>query len=343
MVNSEFSSYIDDKYAVLNGTIISTSVWNTGLEIPAYVGRREIKRIGDGLYYNDRYVSKLYIKNGIEQIGMEAFANCSNLLEIYIPETVNEIEKNAFFNCNKVNFVQADRVMSRNEYETLKNTAINFGANKYLITRPHSEIKSLKCVYDGLEYIARPAARIDAEMKALMRGTRPDKAAKLKGAADEQLTTFLFDGRMERKAESTLFLETIRENSDNLEALEDNNRLLDEKTVEINDEYVRRELMPPIEKTFISIIYDDQTVIDYDRDRVTVKMQFYIGYFFWQSANRVVWKNYDYFVYRREYLTSDDECSFFRYDMDVYGKGYTLTDQGIAESVFAKYRLLSLL
>ena len=68
-----------------------------------------------------------------------------------------------------------------------------------------------------------------------------------------------------------------------------------------------------------------------------------IGYFFWQSAQSVIYDKKQYYIYRRYYLSSDPEIEYVRRDIAAYSEKGLVTNREEAQNVYAKYKLLSIL
>ena len=73
--------------------------------------------------------------------------------------------------------------------------------------------------------------------------------------------------------------------------------------------------------------------------RRVVPLMFSCGYFYWQSAVKVCCRGKPYYIYRRNYLTSDDKLPYHRLDMAVYDKNGLVTNRALSEEVYAKYKL----
>ena len=68
----------------------------------AYYNDKKVLGILDGAFKNCRGVTKVYLLDGLTQIGDNAFEKCVSLTEIEIPETVIHVGKYAFVNCSSL-------------------------------------------------------------------------------------------------------------------------------------------------------------------------------------------------------------------------------------------------
>ncbi len=66
----------------------------------AYHNDKKVLGILDGAFKNCRGVTRVYLLDGLTQIGDNAFEKCVSLTEIEIPETVIHVGKYAFVNCS---------------------------------------------------------------------------------------------------------------------------------------------------------------------------------------------------------------------------------------------------
>ena len=95
------------------------------------------------------------------------------------------------------------------------------------------------------------------------------------------------------------------------------------------------------EKTIIFTFDDTKT--KEDKEKVIINATLKIGYFFWQSAQPVIYDKKQYYIYRRYYLSSDPEMGYVRRDIAAYSEKGLVTNREEAQSVYAKYKLLSIL
>ena len=85
------------------------------------------------------------------------------------------------------------------------------------------------------------------------------------------------------------------------------------------------------------------TEIRKEKGKVFIHATLKIGYFFWQSAQPVIYEKKQYYIYRRYYLSDDPEIGYVRRDIAAYSQKGLVNNRVEAQNVYAKYKLLSIL
>lgn len=98
-------TYMDDKFAVLDDTIISWSGTDASLRVPTIFNGHRVTKIGDGAFKSCYTLREVFINDGIEIIGEHAFSECKNLVNVVIPDSVMTIGVAAFMNCETLKSV----------------------------------------------------------------------------------------------------------------------------------------------------------------------------------------------------------------------------------------------
>jgi len=132
--------------------------------------------------------------------------------------------------------------------------------------------------------------------------------------------------------EDKAFCEHIRDNEP---------EVYDGKAEQKNDWYVRVGKVPNKEKTIIFTFDDTKT--KEEKGKYLIHATLKIGFFFWQSAQPVIYENKKYYIYRRYYLSSDQEIEYVRRDIAVYTDKGLVNNREEAQNVYAKYKFLSIL
>ena len=70
--------------------------------LPAMIGNRPVKRIGNSAFINSDTTRNISISRYVTEICNEAFSGCSSLEKVLIPESVKEIGSEAFRDCAKI-------------------------------------------------------------------------------------------------------------------------------------------------------------------------------------------------------------------------------------------------
>jgi hypothetical protein len=98
----------------------------------------------------------------------------------------------------------------------------------------------------------------------------------------------------------------------------------------------------PIKGKTIIFTFDDTKTRE-EKGKVFIHATLKIGYFFWQSAQPVIYEKKQYYIYRRYYLSDDPEIGYVRRDIAAYSQRGLVNNRVEAQNVYAKYKLLSIL
>ena len=108
-----------------------------------------------------------------------------------------------------------------------------------------------------------------------------------------------------------------------------------------NDQFLKSENTPEIEKTAILTFDDNKTKCENGRYYLVIDIV--IGYHFWQSLVPVNFDGKLYYIYRRHFLSSKTNLNYIRNDVKIVsdsGENVVIEE---ARKVYAKYKLLSIL
>lgn len=84
----------DNKEIVVHGILVKVSETGTEYNVP-----EGVKKIGSGVFYNNRTIEKIGLPDSLEEIGTYAISGCDSLKEIVIPSNVSRIRYCAFADC----------------------------------------------------------------------------------------------------------------------------------------------------------------------------------------------------------------------------------------------------
>ena len=68
--------------------------------VPSKVNGLEVTSIGDEVFFDDRWLTRVTIPNSVTSIGNSAFYYCVSLTSVAIPDSVTSIGDYAFYNCS---------------------------------------------------------------------------------------------------------------------------------------------------------------------------------------------------------------------------------------------------
>ena len=344
----ETSSYSDEKYLILNETLISLNDRSETLVIPAEVNGYRIRRIGGGVYAGDS-VKTIMISEGIEEIGVNAFCNSENLEKVILPESLKIMENGAFnLAIGKMNppSIVLKRSLSKADYEMIWSNSIPlFAGQTRLLTPGFDILEEFADICSGFGFYRKPR-KIDKAMKSLYFTTDMD-AYKLKELKSPQsgkgsLVELPFQGTP-----------VVRQTADDCNKdfrklyvdmlLHTDQKWLYDKGSEENFERAVRVGAKQVPSTIFLMVYDENSVIE-NNGRVSVAFRVMCGYAFFGDLTKVVYQGKDDYVSREKYLNPEvkhidyDYTEILHIEHIVDAEG-NVPDADIREMVAVKYKL----
>ena len=309
-----------------------------------------IRAVGDSAFRDNMTLIHIRLPDTLSAIGPNAFNGCKSLKEIAIPPSVKKVDSCAFYGCETMKRVvfHSGVVFGNSAFSSCK--ALHFAT----VTLPGPEYASL------LEH-----SRESADGRSVVMGLDRTPwlksfcaAAGFNGPADETAVAripalFQDTGNPLKFERRSLFGTALCMRFDRVSGAvsEDesvrglirsgNYRLSDPATEERNDFFLRAER---------PVLFQPLTLVLYRRDRVKrrggaaeVTLEFLTGWWYWQSAQKVLWEDRVYYVYSRNYPTHDPALPYARLDMAVYDGDGLVTDRRLSRDIYAKYKLPALL
>ena len=323
-------NYMDGSFVITNNTIITYSGQHPTLKIPGRFADIEISRIGDGSFMESSKLQCVILPPNTKEIGSQAFNQCPVLTSAFVPGGLSYVEYGAFGNCQILSDITIYGLeLTTSEYQTYKTASNRYSDGTYVLRElPKNEIVS-KLVSSITN--AKPAYRIPDEISSLFQMAEFDEQ-KGKFSLEKNIPVIGFSVPSVPTTENKAFYEHIHDGT---------TEIYDGKAEQKNDWYVRVGKIPTKEKTIIFTFDDTKT--KEDKGKVIINATLKIGYFFWQSAQSVIYDKKQYYIYRRYYLSSDPEIEYVRRDIAAYSEKGLVTNREEAQNVYAKYKLLSIL
>lgn len=309
-------------FGIVGDTIITYDGNSHHVIIPAQINNRAVKRVGAGAFCGNTNLLSVEIEEGVEEIGECAFDGCAGIRTIRIPSTIKSIEESSFFqredNIQIFLSFKVDRA-TRNRF--IQN-GIELADNRILINQ--ADIKSLEIEkrYRMAAVLRESPSVIDKKMCVLF-------CMKRNGL--KQLT---FRGSPIFETEESALMYRIQHRLDEPYSLD----------AELKNDILRRGYkykLPDYENVRLAIM--NKRSIRSEADFELIEIEIISSIVFWQSIRKVRVNKKDIYVYRREYLTSNEKCPFKREDKELYtseGKLNKGRDFLVAQK---KYNLLTLL
>ena len=328
-VGVDMENYMDGSFVVTNNTIIAYTGQHPTLKVPGRFADIEVSRIGDGSFMESNKLQCVVLPPQTKEIGNQAFSKCPVLTSAFVPGGLTDVGSSAFGWCQVLSDITIYGLeLTADEYRTYKATSNRNNDGIYVLHQipKHAIVNQLVSSISN----AKPAYKIPNEIPSLFQMVELDEQ-KGKFSLEKNVPVIGFSVPSVPTTENLAFHEHLRRG-----AAEVYNETAEQK----NDWYVRVGKIPTKEKTIIFTFDDTKT--KEDKGTFIINATLKIGYFFWQSAQPVVYSKKQYYVYRRHYLSSDPEIEYVR-DIAVYSDKGLVTNREEAQNVYAKYKLLSIL
>ena len=97
---------------------------NNEITIPMVVNDIEVKEIGEELFLNNKFITKLVIPETVKTLGYKMCQGCVNLKEVVLPNTIEVIPDYAFEQCNSLSKINIPTSLVQIRNDAFSNTAI---------------------------------------------------------------------------------------------------------------------------------------------------------------------------------------------------------------------------
>lgn len=323
-------NYMDETFVVAHNTIISYNGQHPAVKVPERFGDIPPVRIGDGSFMESNALQCVVLPPTTKEIGAKAFYGCSALTNVFVPSDLTRIDGDALARCDNLSDITIYNVeLTAHEYHVLKNDANRTEEGVYVL----HEMPRLEPVQRILASggIPQPACCVPHELTALFQLVGMDEQ-RGKFSLDKNIPVFGFQIPSTPVTESKAFCQHVQSGVA---------EVYDSDVEQKNDWYVRTGKTPTIMKT--TLFTFDDTLTKEQNGKFLIRATLKIGYFFWQSAQSVIYDRKRYFVYRRYYLSANPEVKYIRRDIAIYAGERLVTNREEAQKVYAKYKLLSIL
>lgn len=324
--------YRNTEYLAIDNVLLSCNDPSVGedVEIPEMLGENKIISIGDGAYFGSWCMERLIIPETIEKIGESSFEKSKSLTEIIMKKLPKSIGNRAFAECPYLEKITVNNCkISHDDYLVLKNNCIA-ATNRHFVARkiPEFVLKSgiLNALdYKGSEFIPDNIDILYCQLHKEALYQLIDEREKMKMAID-------FVGGLRRGTELTNFITNKEKYSELSNYVE--------KTEENMDCYVRdsKDLHKKVNKVALCILNDKETKIQGDECIISYNIQ--IGCYYWQTAYKVVVDKKTYYIYVRNYLSSNPEFKYIKDVKCVVCNDNIVRDEDEIQKVYSKFKWL---
>ncbi len=121
-VTSSLNFVVDENGVLTNVEGISEN--NSDVEIPSHVNNIEIKEIGDEVFLNNIYLTRLVVPETVKIIGYKMCYGCINLTEVVLSNNISVIPDYAFENCTSLEKINFPSSLVQIRYDAFKGTSL---------------------------------------------------------------------------------------------------------------------------------------------------------------------------------------------------------------------------
>ena len=323
------ANYMDQVYAAADGVLLSYAGQDVSLKITTKLGYMPIHTIGKGALMDSDKLQQVIVPVGVRRIGEKAFYGCKNLKKVYLPGSVVEVSSCAFCDCHTLReLILYDMKLTGQQYQSLVSSGLRVNGSTLLL----SDFPDNKFLKDLVASTGTsPANPLPLGLKQLLTSYSLEDE-KGSGSIDRNLQVYTVGGAEQK---------TMTEREAFRSSMSGGFAQTDAKTEEGNDAFEKKDIFPIIVRTALFTIDDSRTI---HRDgAVIVTAVIHFGYHFWQSQVPIVCNGNQYSIYRRHYLTAEQNLCYIRRDVAVFSGDGTVSNQEEAREVYARYKLLSIL
>ena len=322
--------YMDDAFVIISGTILDYSGHLPVMNLPERIADIEISRIGDGSFKDSATLRSIVLPPTIKEIGCRAFEGCHELTSISVPGDLSHVGPSVFRNCRALRDVTIyDLELTADEYQAFKNAGKRSSDGIYVLHEmpKHDQVCRILSVMTE----AKSACKIPVHISSLFHLVTFDDENRA-FSLERDIPVIGFSVPSVPVSENKAFCAHIKNHRP---------EVFDRKAEEKNDWFVRVGRIPTRGKTILFTFDDTKTKKENGKFKIMATLK--IGFFFWQSAQPVMYDGKQYYVYRRCYLSGDPEMGYVRRDIAVYTDHGLVSNREEAQNVYAKYELLSIL
>ena len=327
--------YIDDKYSIIDSTLITINHEERKLTIPADVNGHRIKRIGAGIYlYNG--VETIELSEGIEEISKMFFPVNTGFKKMILPSSLKQVKHSAFVNFFKHSFdeIYLNRVLTQTDYDTIYNNSILLADGKtHLLNPSHRNMECFSSIYNGIG-LERIPLYISKEMNSIYISRLNSDIEERPFWGNEIIRK---DGLDHFKDFKLILARYLIKNKPKVyhdvksEIIHDTN-LQENRTITHQDVLVLTEF--------------NEDDVHKTEDKINVRFHIVGGTIFFGNIINVVYQGKEYYIYRENYLKSSggkETVNIQDYLGFVFDSEGRIPDRQTIIGVTSKYKLLSML
>ncbi|MBR4514446.1 MAG: hypothetical protein IKO61_06125 [Lachnospiraceae bacterium] len=337
--------YIDEKYTILDGTLLACRLRGEHLTIPSSVNGHEIKKIGKGVRFDEK-ASSISFEEGITGIGegvitVSMIPVAKSLHDVYFPESMKSYELDFVSSrifANRGFKFHIKKRLNADEYENIcKNSISVCNGKRRLLDSSLTNAFVFDDIMAGMGLQIGFPRFIAQDMCGIY----------MLGEGGGILSELPFTGR--RSYIGCAGLAKVGEFRKKAvgQMLKERTKPLYSSDSELtyDKKLQRKRATDMLNVDFVLLATFGESDVEQMGDGVRINFSLDIGAMFFTGLSRVVYSGRDFYIYREYYLTTNDKLPFEIRDYpecvyDAYGEEVSAA---IAKTVAGKYKLASML
>ena len=336
----ETGFYMDATVLAGDQTLIRMKSKADVVEVPAMAGEMRVMTAGSGAVIVPN-AKKVSFEPGYMKLNTGCICAGQEMKILHIPETVTDIAEHMLSGVQTGQMVlNLHRAMTEREYREMENEAIAIGADRKLIqvstaTAAKNGMEPLRCLMMNIAppAVIRPGMRILFSER--QSGTITERNPKDEYSGTPAVRRKCIDMKRHRTWES-------EQNAVAEMILEEDDGWRDPAAEKNADERIRTGKKP--EEGWRAV-----TIAEYGTAEPGEDGKYHICFnvrgekMFYPAVRRFRHGGQDWWIYSRNYITSDEKCPYLREEVAVFSRDGLVAEKKIAEDVYAKYRFLAML
>lgn len=331
-------SFINDKYTILDGTLLACHDMSPDLVIPSEAEGHPIRRIGAGLTANKK-IRTVCFEEGIEEIGEKMFWYVETLEHIELPTTLKKcgekILTTRFFERTGVKLI-LNRRFTPSEYEHIRANSILLESGSKLLAGDCYKLPAFADIIYGFDFVYPPTV-ISEDMCGLYIINTYEKSnipiqCRFKGRRGLiRQNGHILKGQAFKDETASLLLREMPRVPKNA------------KSEISHDRSLATNILHSLPRVIMAYYKDSECTTD--GDDIIIPFYLIAGEVYFADMRKVVYEGKAYYIYRENYLDCREKVPFLIVDYPkmVYDGNGRQVYSSIASNVIAKYNLLSLL
>ncbi|MCR4887048.1 MAG: hypothetical protein K5919_09050 [Clostridiales bacterium] len=332
--------FMDEKTLALGNTLLTLQCDGPIFTVPAEFGGLSVTTVGSGALQL-RTVQELTFAPGYKELKEKCLCYTATLERMNVPETVQRISSALFAATNgKADLVLSiDRALQPSTFLDMRRMMLQTEEKQRLLPPSllqRGEMELVRCLMCNS---APSAAIIRKDMRLLFSGRLPgdEHHEFYSGTVFDPRPCFDFLSGRKKTEEYTAVMEMIRADDPGWHDPEA------ERKGDLNLRFGASPVAVTACKKVSVVLCPELPNAPGPDGLFHAQFHLFRRHLFFPALRHIRHQGADWWIYSRNYLTSDPERPYLREDVGVFDRNGLVTDRKSSEDVYAKYRFLALL